>query len=118
MIEAEELARMFHETYERLAPSFGYKTREASAKPWAEVPENNRQLMTAVCATILDHIFSRTNSTDGPQILDLHPGLRDKHLTDPIPNKPPGDFGPEHIPPEVAGLPKSKMQAAIEKGRQ
>jgi hypothetical protein len=45
----EDLAKMFHETYERLAPSFGYKTREASAKPWADVPENNRNLMIAVC---------------------------------------------------------------------
>jgi aryl-alcohol dehydrogenase-like predicted oxidoreductase len=53
MSEASELAQRFHETYERLAPSFGYSTREASAKPWAEVPENNRQLMTAVCAEIL-----------------------------------------------------------------
>jgi len=50
---AEKLARRFHETYERLAPSFSYQTREASAKPWEEVPENNRRLMIAVCAEIL-----------------------------------------------------------------
>lgn len=50
---AEALAQRFHETYERLAPIFSYTTREASAKPWAEVPENNRELMTAVCAEIL-----------------------------------------------------------------
>lgn len=50
---AEELARRFHETYERLAPDFGYKTREASAKPWKDVPENNKQLMIAVCKEIL-----------------------------------------------------------------
>lgn len=49
---AEQLAQRFHEAYERLAPDFGYKTREASAKPWAEVPENNRALMTAVCAEV------------------------------------------------------------------
>ena len=53
MTIAEELAKRFHETYERLAPDFGYKTREASAKPWAEVPENNRNLMIAVCEEIL-----------------------------------------------------------------
>ena len=51
--DALKLAQRFHEPYERLAPSFGYETREASAKPWADVPENNRQLMTAVCAEIL-----------------------------------------------------------------
>jgi len=51
---AEELAQLFHETYERLAPEFDYKTREASAKPWADVPETNKKLMIAVCAEILD----------------------------------------------------------------
>ena len=51
--EAELLAQRFHEAYERLAPAYGYETREASAKPWSEVPENNRQLMIAVCAEIL-----------------------------------------------------------------
>ena len=49
----EKLAQQFHETYERLAPSFGYRTRERSAKPWDEVPEDNRNLMIAVCAEIL-----------------------------------------------------------------
>ena len=59
----EALAQRFHETYERLAPSFGYETREASAKPWAEVPENNRNLMTAVCTEILSR-------TPPPSVLD------------------------------------------------
>lgn len=50
----EDLAQRFHEAYERLAPDFGYATREASAKPWAQVPEQNRSLMIAVCAELLD----------------------------------------------------------------
>ena len=50
---AEELARTFHETYERLAPQFGYETREASAVPWHLVPTANRNLMIAVAAEIL-----------------------------------------------------------------
>jgi len=58
---AERLARRFHETYERLAPSFGYETRKASAVPWDQVPENNRKLMTAVCAEILDALKDETN---------------------------------------------------------
>jgi hypothetical protein len=49
----EELARRFHETYERLAPSFGYETRSESAVPWDAVPEKNRRLMVAVCAELL-----------------------------------------------------------------
>lgn len=52
----EDVARMFHETYERLAPSFGYETRKASAKPWDEVPENNRKLMIAVAGAVLEGI--------------------------------------------------------------
>ena len=45
---SEELAKRFHEAYERLAPEFGYKTRDASAVPWADVPDNNKKLMIAV----------------------------------------------------------------------
>jgi hypothetical protein len=52
--EAEELARLFHEIYEALAPEHGYKTREASAKPWADVPEANKGLMIAVAGKIID----------------------------------------------------------------
>lgn len=44
---AEEIAKAFHLAYERLAPLFGYATREASAVPWEEVPNNNRELMIA-----------------------------------------------------------------------
>lgn len=52
-LSADQLAQLFHETYERLAPQFGYKTREASAKPWAEVPEQNKALMVAVASEVL-----------------------------------------------------------------
>lgn len=50
---AEALAKRFHETYERLAPDFGYETRLDSAVPWDDVPEQNRNLMVAVAATLL-----------------------------------------------------------------
>ena len=53
---AEELARLFHETYERLAPDFGYKTREASAVPWEKVPDSNKRLMIAVAAEVLEKL--------------------------------------------------------------
>src|SRR5690554_1417082 len=49
----DRLARMFHENYERLAPSFGYETRRESAVPWDEVPEQNRSLMRATVAAAL-----------------------------------------------------------------
>lgn len=49
---AERWARMFHDAYELAAPLFGYETREASRKPWEQVPENNRALMTAVAGHV------------------------------------------------------------------
>ncbi len=51
MDDAELLAKKFHETYERLAPDFGYKTRESSAVKWGDVPEKNKKLMVAVTDT-------------------------------------------------------------------
>jgi hypothetical protein len=58
------LTQRFHETYERLAPAFGYRTREASAKPWSEVPAQNKQLMIAVCAELLSTASTRTTPRD------------------------------------------------------
>lgn len=51
---AERAAAAFHEAYERLAPTFSYRTREASAVPWADVPESNRQLMIAVVTELIE----------------------------------------------------------------
>ena len=53
-MEAEQLARLFHEIYEELAPAFAYQTRRASRKPWKNVPERNKQLMIAVAEKILN----------------------------------------------------------------
>lgn len=58
---AEKLARQFHETYERLAPSFGYETRKESAKPWSDVPDQNKRLMVAVCGEILSRPHTDMN---------------------------------------------------------
>lgn len=52
MTPAEEVAKSFHEAYERLAPSFGYKTRDESAVPWEQVPEQNKMLMIAVAEEV------------------------------------------------------------------
>ncbi len=52
-MDAESLAQLFHETYERLAPQHGYETRKESAVAWSEVPANNKSLMIAVCEEIL-----------------------------------------------------------------
>jgi len=53
-MKAEELARLFHETYEQLAPEFGYKTRKGT-REFSEHTSNG-QLMIAVCREILTAI--------------------------------------------------------------
>jgi len=73
----EALAQLFHETYERLAPSYQYETRRASAVPWVEVPEPNRSLMVAVAAEVLATLTSPTEHDsacpDGHPECDGHP---------------------------------------------
>lgn len=57
-----ELARDFHVIYERLAPSFGYETRE-DTKEFDPTSENGR-LMIATCGVILEkiHFYEDTKS--------------------------------------------------------
>lgn len=62
--EARRVARLFHETYERFAPEYDYKTREASAKPWEEVPSNNRTLMIAT----VDHVLRTLDDERGAEL--------------------------------------------------
>jgi hypothetical protein len=52
---AEEIAKAFHESYERQAAEHGYETRTESAVPWESVPANNRALMVAVVEDLLAH---------------------------------------------------------------
>jgi hypothetical protein len=47
---SEELARKFHDIYERLAPDFGYETRSDTREFDPESP--NGGLMIAVCSEI------------------------------------------------------------------
>jgi hypothetical protein len=52
---AEAIARHFHETYERLGPSFGWKTQEsARGKAFDELPQSNRDLMIATITELLE----------------------------------------------------------------
>lgn len=46
-----ELAKKFHDTYERLAPQFGYETRGDTKRFDPETP--NGRLMIAVCSEVL-----------------------------------------------------------------
>lgn len=66
MTSAEHIAREFHVAYEELAPAHGYATREASAKPWGEVPEQNRNLMIATVQRLLDRNAITYPNRKGP----------------------------------------------------
>lgn len=55
----EDLAKLFHDTYERLAPNYGYETREESAVPWEDVPVRNKELMINVAEVVLAAIPPR-----------------------------------------------------------
>jgi hypothetical protein len=57
--EEVELAILFHTTYERLAPSFGYETRIDTKSFDANTP--NGMLMIAVCKEIIKFQQERMN---------------------------------------------------------
>lgn len=54
MDNQEAIARRFHESYERLAPSYGYETREDTKE--FDPESKNGRLMTAVCGEIAEAI--------------------------------------------------------------
>ena len=51
LVGAKALAQQFHETYERLAPQFGYETKKETRQFQEDTP--NGRLMIAVCQEIL-----------------------------------------------------------------
>lgn len=79
--DSEGLARQFHETYERLAPEYGYETRRESAVPWDQVPEQNRHLMIAVAREILTGpVLEMVAGTFSPGTPDWLRGITDEQL--------------------------------------
>jgi hypothetical protein len=65
-LTAELLARTFHDSYERLAPSFGYDTRDDSRQPWEQVPEPNRKLMVATAEAVIAQLGLVASGPPGP----------------------------------------------------
>jgi hypothetical protein len=61
LMSDEDVAQLFHDTYERLAPEHGYETRKASAVPWEDVPTNNKSLMIAVAGVVAKAIRRETS---------------------------------------------------------
>jgi len=70
MPDPESVAKLFHETYERLAPTFNYETRQATRVPWENVPERNKHLMVAVAAEVLAVLFPTEEQPPLP--MDTH----------------------------------------------
>lgn len=66
-----QLAARFHAIYERLAPSFGYETRE-DTREFNPTSANGR-LMTAVCEEILG--MTKVQPCSEPEPCPLHPRL-------------------------------------------
>jgi hypothetical protein len=54
--DVDAAAKLFHDTYERLAPQYGWKTQAASAVTWEALPTNQRELMVRVVNVVLDDI--------------------------------------------------------------
>jgi hypothetical protein len=54
---SEELARLFHEVYERRAPEFGYETRPDTKE--FDPHSRNGRLMIAVCAEVVGELRAK-----------------------------------------------------------
>lgn len=75
-VDGEAIARHFHDTYERLAPSFGYETRP-DTKAFDPTSANGR-LMIAVCSEIAATWGNRaTITTQAAEIARLKAGMVD-----------------------------------------
>lgn len=108
---AEHIAQRFHEAYERLAPSFGYKTRGASAVSWEEVPEGNRALMIATVSEILPDLLSEGAPSEEQIVAALNASVQEERRQmrmQPIPDsdlsRDISDWGPQTV---------ARMRAAL-----
>lgn len=72
---AEQIARHFHSTYERLGPSYGWESQESARdKDFDELPESNRRLMVATVKALLESGVIEP----GSGVLEpLHPAAHD-----------------------------------------
>ena len=56
-----ELAVLFHSTYERLAPAFGWRTKKGCNVPFEQLPQRNQALMNATCQTVLSALQEQSS---------------------------------------------------------
>lgn len=53
----EHLCEVMHDAYEKAAIGAGWETQQASRKPWANVPEANKQTMRAAVRALLSEVL-------------------------------------------------------------
>lgn len=58
-ISVEQACEVMHDAYEKAAVGAGWETQEASRKPWAEVPEANKETMRAAVSALLKHVNTK-----------------------------------------------------------
>lgn len=78
-MDALELARFFHDTYERLAPEYGYETRAETRR--FESGSANGRLMQAVCAEVLQRLTP--SSTRDSVLTEAMEAIAKEHLEEP-----------------------------------
>jgi aminoglycoside/choline kinase family phosphotransferase len=52
--DIETACEVMHDAYEEAANATGWETQKASRKPWAEVPEANKETMRVAVSALLD----------------------------------------------------------------
>ena len=76
--EQRVIAQRFHEVYEQLAPSYGWKTQPESRVSWDELPPSQRELMVATVKRVLDESALRPSlATPIPEIVIICGALTD-----------------------------------------
>jgi hypothetical protein len=63
---AHELATFFHDTYEMLAPDFGWTTSAGCVVPFDDLPDENRLLMLEVCERVLQEFGGWVRKPEPP----------------------------------------------------
>ena len=63
-LDYEVGARTGHDAYERLAPEYGYTTRQKSRVSWERLPQEHRDLMVAAYTVAIDAALSITTEDE------------------------------------------------------
>lgn len=83
----ERACEVMHDAYELAAVTQGWETQERSRKPWAAVPEANRETMRAAVRTLLDWVTNPPcpaveRFAGGARLTSLDPANKSGHYVD------------------------------------